>query len=485
MTQVRPGLCVLVCAHCFGHERSQRDRDTRQCSPAASAPAQHGLPDAVDRSAAVRYRLRGRLLAYPLLILALTHSVVLAGVVGTAREITLLSLRLPAGALSDRLDRRLTMIICDAVRAVLLALLGILIVLHLGRHRGPDLRCQPGRPGARRAPVRAGPGRPVPGRRRLLRGLLRHGKPNPRAVPPGERSRAQGAMARGGRWPAVRLAGADPARGSAHGPSGELRLQRGALHHHPRAAPARHLRRGDRPGAGGHHGRWPARCHAGAPAARARAPEHPGHRDRPGRGPAVRRRALLIPSPLVAAPVALALLLAPAANAALFAVMLRSAPEEMRGRVSNTLLMVAMSLAPLIAGLLVQHVSGAWATGARRPGKREILQVANYLNPHGTDLFSIILARHAMNDTAKWICREQWVQHNKLIIGLDDDDVRQMLATKMADGCPPLRRRRREGSPVRAGAAARPTALTIVPPRRDRQQGSYVLAPLRALHPCK
>jgi MFS family permease len=77
--------------------------------------------------------------------------------------------------------------------------------------------------------------------------------------------------------------------------------------------------------------------------------------------------ALLIPSPLVAAPVAMALLLAPAANAALFAVMLRSAPEEMRGRVSNTVLMVATALAalaPLSAGLLVQRVSGAWAVGA-------------------------------------------------------------------------------------------------------------------------
>jgi MFS family permease len=77
--------------------------------------------------------------------------------------------------------------------------------------------------------------------------------------------------------------------------------------------------------------------------------------------------ALLIPSPLVAAPVAMALLLAPAANAALFAAMLRSAPEEMRGRVTNTMLMAATALAtlaPLIAGLLVQHVSGAWAVGA-------------------------------------------------------------------------------------------------------------------------
>ena len=37
------------------------------------------------------------LLAYPLLILALTHSAVLAGVVGTVRSITLLCLQLPAG----------------------------------------------------------------------------------------------------------------------------------------------------------------------------------------------------------------------------------------------------------------------------------------------------------------------------------------------------------------------------------------------------
>jgi MFS family permease len=47
--------------------------------------------------------------------------------------------------------------------------------------------------------------------------------------------------------------------------------------------------------------------------------------------------------------------------------MLRSAPEEMRGRVSNTVLMAATALAtlaPLVAGLLVQHGSGAWAMGA-------------------------------------------------------------------------------------------------------------------------
>ena len=77
--------------------------------------------------------------------------------------------------------------------------------------------------------------------------------------------------------------------------------------------------------------------------------------------------ALLIPSPVVALPVALVPLLAPAGNAALFAVMLRSTPEEMRGRVTNTVSMVAMALAalaPLVAGLLVEHASGPWAVGA-------------------------------------------------------------------------------------------------------------------------
>jgi predicted MFS family arabinose efflux permease len=63
-------------------------------------------------------------------------------------------------------------------------------------------------------------------------------------------------------------------------------------------------------------------------------------------------------------PVTIVPLLAPAANAALFAVMLRAAPEEMCGRVSNTVVMLAMALAALLAGLLVEHVSGAWAIGA-------------------------------------------------------------------------------------------------------------------------
>jgi hypothetical protein len=71
-----------------------------------------------------------------------------------------------------------------------------------------------------------------------------------------------------------------------------------------------------------------------------------------------------------------------------------------------------------------------------RLGKNEILQVANYLNPHGTGLFALIVARKKMDEAARWSCREQWIQHNKLIIGLDDEDVRQMITTKVAGGDP-------------------------------------------------
>ena len=69
-------------------------------------------------------------LAYPLLVLALTHSAVIAGAVGTAASGAAFLVRLPAGALTDRLDRRRTMIACDAVRAVALAALAALVATH-------------------------------------------------------------------------------------------------------------------------------------------------------------------------------------------------------------------------------------------------------------------------------------------------------------------------------------------------------------------
>jgi hypothetical protein len=69
---------------------------------------------------------------------------------------------------------------------------------------------------------------------------------------------------------------------------------------------------------------------------------------------------------------------------------------------------------------------------SRGPGKNEILQVANYLNPRGTGLFALILARSDLDQA----CREQWVHYGKLIVGLSDEDVVQMVRIKMGAGDP-------------------------------------------------
>jgi len=59
--------------------------------------------------------------AYPLLVLALTHSPAKAGVVGLAATLPLPLLALPAGMLADHLDRKRLMLTCDALRAAALA----------------------------------------------------------------------------------------------------------------------------------------------------------------------------------------------------------------------------------------------------------------------------------------------------------------------------------------------------------------------------
>ncbi len=70
-------------------------------------------------------------LAFPLLILALTHSPAQAGIAAALRALPYLILSLPAGALIDRWDRKLVMIVCDAGRA--LALGSIPVALLFGR----------------------------------------------------------------------------------------------------------------------------------------------------------------------------------------------------------------------------------------------------------------------------------------------------------------------------------------------------------------
>jgi len=60
-------------------------------------------------------------LAFPLFILALTRSPALAGLAGALRALPYIIFSLPAGALIDRWDRKLVMILCDIGRALSMA----------------------------------------------------------------------------------------------------------------------------------------------------------------------------------------------------------------------------------------------------------------------------------------------------------------------------------------------------------------------------
>jgi MFS family permease len=347
-------------------------------------------------------------LAYPLLILALTHSAVLAGAVATVRAITVICLQLPAGALSDRLDRRLTMIICDTMRAVLLAVLAVLIVAHLAPwpvvmvvsviEGGagaiftpaaaaalpgivPDGQLEQawattearayaaGLAGPALGGVLFGLGRAVP----FLADAVSYGVSFGTVSRIRGRFRPENAAGRKALWREVadglQLAWQVPILRAVviQAPlvnfafTGVIFSITLALRQHGTSTAV--------------IGLVQAAIAAGGLLGAVVAPRLQGRMRLATLATTITlagtllfgAAALLVPSPLVAAPVALALLLAPAANAALGAVALRSAPEEMRGRVINTVVMAATALAtlaPLIAGLLVQHVSGAWAVGA-------------------------------------------------------------------------------------------------------------------------
>jgi MFS family permease len=347
-------------------------------------------------------------LAYPLLILALTHSVVLAGAVGTARAVAVFCVQLPAGALADRFDRRRMMIACDAVRAVLLALLGVLIVAHLASW-----------PAVLVVSVLEGAGGAIfdPAASAAL----------PAIVPDGQLERAWAATE--ARMYGASLAG--PALGGVLFAVGRaVPFLADAVSYAVSFATVSRIRGQFRPKraaerkplwrevAEGLHLVWrvpilrtvvisaplvnfaftgvfftvtlalrqhgtstaviglvQAAIAAGGLLGAMLAPRLQGRLRLSTMATAIDAAgavlfgvaALLVPSPLVALPIALSMLLAPAVNASLVAVMLRSAPEEMRGRVSNTVLMAATALstlAPLVAGLLVQHVSAAWSIGA-------------------------------------------------------------------------------------------------------------------------
>ena len=68
-------------------------------------------------------------IAYPLLVLAVTHSAAKAGVVAFARTLPVALLALPAGLAADRWNRKRLMIAADAIRIVAVGGLGATILL--------------------------------------------------------------------------------------------------------------------------------------------------------------------------------------------------------------------------------------------------------------------------------------------------------------------------------------------------------------------
>jgi MFS family permease len=388
----------------------------QEAQATSGPPAQTPVP--LRRNAGFRWLWIGQvlsdtgttaaLIAYPLLVLALTHSPAIAGVVATARMAMQLVLGLPGGALADRLDRRLTMIACDCARVGLLALLGALVLLHwvawpvvlavaladgaanvlfdpsvaaaqviivadeqlerasaasegrmfaaglvgpalggflfglgnsvpfladaasylisavtLGRIRGRFRPERSGKPAALWRETAAG--LHLVWREPLLRAIVIQA-PLINFAFSGVIFTITVALRRGGTAPAViGLAQAGIAAGGLIGaliaPRLTARLTMWQLNIALAVAGTAML--------------------------------------------AV--AAALIPSPLAVVPVAIPILLGPTANATLFAAKMRRTPAAMQGRVSSTINIAATALAalaPLIAGLLVQHVSSQWAMAA-------------------------------------------------------------------------------------------------------------------------
>jgi MFS family permease len=390
--------------------------DAIEAMPSATAPASAPLP--LRRNPGFRMLWIGQvlsdtgsdaaLIAYPLLILAITHSPALAGVVGTVRLVVQLVLGLPGGALADRLDRRRTMIVCDSARAAVLALLVALVLLHMLSwplvmivsvidggasvlfnpsanaalpaivHDSQLERAWAATEGRTYAASLVGPalggflfglGNAVPfladsvsylvsaGTVGGIRGKFRPERPGQRKSLWHEVGEGLVLVWRNALLRAVVILA--PLINFAF--NGVIFTVTVALREHG-IAPAI-------------IGIVQAGIMVGGLLGAIIAPKLQGR---------LRFRqlviglaliatglfavaALVLPSPLVAIPVAVTFVGAPAANAALFAAMLRTTPENMRGRVNNTVIIAATALAalsPLTAGLIVQHLSGRWALGA-------------------------------------------------------------------------------------------------------------------------
>ncbi len=93
--------------------------------------------------------------------------------------------------------------------------------------------------------------------------------------------------------------------------------------------------------------------------------------------------------------------------------------------------------------IFANHVSdGFWAALRQRYGadyilvdakngarvkKSDVLQIANYLKPHGLGQFAMIVGRAGAERGVLAVLKEQWAFHQKMIIVLNDDDLEEMV----------------------------------------------------------
>ncbi|UCE19777.1 MAG: restriction endonuclease [Gemmatimonadota bacterium] len=68
--------------------------------------------------------------------------------------------------------------------------------------------------------------------------------------------------------------------------------------------------------------------------------------------------------------------------------------------------------------------------------KTPILDVAHYLKPHGCGMFAIIASRSGAGPSAIHAVREQWIASRKMILVLDDQNLKDMIDLKQEAGDP-------------------------------------------------
>lgn len=64
---------------------------------------------------------------------------------------------------------------------------------------------------------------------------------------------------------------------------------------------------------------------------------------------------------------------------------------------------------------------------SKKIGKKEVLQIANYLKIHGPGLFALLFSRNGGDNSCYHTCREIWAMEQKLVIVLNDSDLERMI----------------------------------------------------------